>query len=378
MGEIVVGQPKMVIHPRFRLQSGVSFNFDCMSVQLQVGLHLFIWMAGLVFFNLPSLHLTVGYFNSSDGSLLVPSLYGTLFNAIIFYGNWKVLLKHYSLRRFQYYLLLIPLLAIITLIESGLDLYLATLIFPERTLSFVSDFFIDNFLIHFVFFLLPSSGCWIWERWKEGERVQQKLSEEKLKAELAFMRSQINPHFLFNTLNNLFASAYQFGDTKTANNISILADMMRYMLYESTTECVTLKEEFQYLKDYVHLQKMRFDESDDVHIQLTNKVSDPELIRIPPMVFIPFLENAFKHGIRLQERSEVFLEITQNHYGVLNFICKNTLHPDQEIPAFKRKKDAGFGLNNVKNRLQLLFPDKHQLTIQKAENKFKVTLKLEL
>ena len=348
-----------------------------MKNQLFIGIHIAVWVLGYVIINLPQLNLTVGYFHSGDQTLLIPSLYGTLFNAIIFYGNWKKLIPEFPLSTFRYFVYLLGLIFLITVTESWLDKHLAELYFPENQYGFWEDYFTDNLFFHLLFFLAPSYGFYFFERWQNGEKLQQKLREEKLKAELSLLRSQINPHFLFNTLNNLFASAYQYGDTKTADGISILSDLMRYMLYESNAEKVSLEKEIQYLEDYLSLQKMRFSDQDSIQIELNISVDRASDILLPPMLFIPFIENAFKHGISLQEPSEIIIDFKRSKGDALIFNCKNSISPKRKKQD-PLKNSGGFGLENVRERLNLLFPGKHKIDIQQTETEFLVQLELEI
>ncbi len=336
-------------------------------------LHLSIWIYGIILINIPNFNITVGNFDSGDGTLLVPSFYGTLFNAMIFYGNWKFLLKVYGLKQLSYWGLILLGLFSITFLESKIDQLFILERLGDKSIGFWFGIFIDNLFFHIIFFLLPSYGFWSYENYSKIKKEQRWLQEEKLQAELSLMRSQINPHFLFNILNNLFVSAHNFGDTKTANGISNLAEMMRYMLYDSTEDKVPLEKEINYIEDFIELQKFRFSESDEVTIQYTNSIKNGESLRIPPMLFIPFVENAFKHGISLENQSWISIGFAMEQ-NQLVFSCRNSLHRKQTI----QNSHSGFGLKNIKERLKLLYPDQNVLDIQTQDNMYSVLLKLNL
>jgi two-component system LytT family sensor kinase len=201
------------------------------------------------------------------------------------------------------------------------------------------------------------------------ERLQREKETESLKTELSFLRSQVSPHFMFNVLNNIVSLSRTQKDLVEPALIQ-LSELMRYMLYESDEEKVTLAREIEYLNNYINLQKMRF--GDDIHVTIsTNGRFDDYLIE--PMLLIPFVENSFKHGIGLIK--DPFINISvHEHNGVLNFEVTNKYTAQHEV----KDKQSGIGLHNVQRRLKLLYPDKHTLVIDKLNDEFVVNLKLEL
>ncbi|RZS93811.1 sensor histidine kinase [Aquimarina brevivitae] len=337
-------------------------------------LHVIVWVYGLILINIPALELTVGNFEAATNSLLIPSLYGTLCNVFVFYGNWKYLLQRFRLKSITYWLYISIGILVISLIESKVDQWYINTCFPEKTIGFWEGIVVDNLLFHIIFFLLPSYGFWSYENYSIIKKEQQLLQEQKLQAELSLMRSQINPHFLFNVLNNLFASAHKFGDTKTANGISNLAEMMRYMLYDANEQTVPLEKEINYIEDFIELQKLRFSENDRIDITFTNSIDNPEELKIAPMLFIPFVENAFKHGISLESPSEIKIMLSQDGHTLL-FSCKNTITSNNHKSP---DTNSGFGLKNIEQRLKLLYPGRYQLKINKESHSFVSTLRLDL
>jgi two-component system, LytTR family, sensor kinase len=201
------------------------------------------------------------------------------------------------------------------------------------------------------------------------ERLQREKETESLKTELSFLRSQVSPHFMFNVLNNIVSLSRTQKDLVEPALIQ-LSDLMRYMLYESDEEKVTLAREIEYLNNYINLQKMRF--GDDINVSITTQGNFDEYL-IEPMLLIPFVENSFKHGIGLIK--DPFINISvHEHNGVLNFEVTNKFSAQHEI----KDKQSGIGLHNVQRRLKLLYPDKHTLVIEKVNDEFVVNLKLEL
>lgn len=185
------------------------------------------------------------------------------------------------------------------------------------------------------------------------ERMKKALENEKLNAELAFLKSQINPHFLFNSLNNIYSLAYQKSD-KAPEAILKLSEIMRYMLYESNVEKVSLEDEINYLESYIDLQKLRV--KDHVNLELTVHVDNFQH-RVMPMLLISFLENVFKHGITTDEENPIRILVEVQH-GRLHFKAQN------KKSNLNKDKTGGIGMSNLKRRLELGYPDRHSLSLQ--------------
>ncbi|MDN5200976.1 histidine kinase [Fulvivirgaceae bacterium BMA10] len=198
-------------------------------------------------------------------------------------------------------------------------------------------------------------------------------SSQQTKAELAGLKAQINPHFLFNTLNLLYSSALQEKSPKTAQGISQLSDMMRYAVYETREKQVSLKQEIAFIKSYVTLQKKRIAKDPDIKItvQLQEQEEIPELL-VAPMLFIPFIENAFKHGVSYKYPSFIEIRMCSDDNSI-HLITKNSKHPDQ---LTKDQLNTGVGLENTSKRLMLLYPENHSLEIEEKESEYSVKLSL--
>jgi len=188
------------------------------------------------------------------------------------------------------------------------------------------------------------------------------------------LQAQINPHFLFNALNTLYGTALQENAERTSEGIQQLGDMMRFMLHENMQQSISLTREIDYLHHFIALQKLRTQTSPDIVIQseIPDHVGG---LQITPMLLIPFVENAFKHGISLREASHIKITL-QTKGNTLYFDVYNSIHikPDND----PEKGYSGIGLNNLKQRLNLLYPKKHELIIRETANEFFVHLTLEL
>jgi sensor histidine kinase YesM len=203
----------------------------------------------------------------------------------------------------------------------------------------------------------------------KSERKAVKLEVEKLNLERDFLKSQLNPHFLFNTLNNLYGLSLR-KDEHAPEAITQLSEMMRYTLYESNTVLVTLKKELNYLENYVRLEKMRYKQDANIEYEINIEQVNGQMIA--PLITFTFVENAFKYG--LKKRSGGFVKI---HISVADNLFYFSIKNDkQELK--KKTKFGGIGLENVQRRLQLLYPDKHSLSIVEDGNTFSVALSINL
>ena len=223
--------------------------------------------------------------------------------------------------------------------------------------------------IPIVFVAAISTGYGLFNYVVKEERIKQEKQQERLQSELSFLRSQISPHFIFNILNSIVYLIRSKSDLAEPVTIK-LSELMRYMLYESENAQIPLEKELSYLKNYIELQKVRFEE--DVEINLNTEGEATTQI-IEPMLMIPFVENAFKHGVGmvLNPIIDISLETTEKE---LFFTVKNKIAPE-----IRENKDgsSGIGLKNVNRRLELLYPNAHHLDIQNEDGWFIVNLQLQ-
>lgn len=202
--------------------------------------------------------------------------------------------------------------------------------------------------------------------WFRNEKQKETLKQQNLKSELALLRQQINPHFLFNTLNNIYSLVYKKADS-APDSVLKLSSIMRYMLYDSNTDFVDCKEEIDYLTNYIQLEKLRLVNPDKVHFLVEGDCSN---CKIAPMLFIPFIENAFKHGYQKHDIN-FKISFTENK---IELFCSNTISDK----TASKDSCGGIGLLNVKRRLELIYPNKHNLEINELNNIFTVNLTLDL
>ena len=209
---------------------------------------------------------------------------------------------------------------------------------------------------------------------KEEEIYTLKTELGRSDASLNFLKSQINPHFLFNALNTLYGTALQEKAERTGEGIQKLGDMMRFMLQENIEDKIMLSKDVDYLNNYIALQKLRTSTSSEVTIQTQIDEQTDELT-IAPMLLIPFVENAFKHGISLKYPSHIKITL-QTKDNTLYFDVHNSIHLKADHDPEKLK--SGIGLQNVKRRLALLYPNRHELIIRESAREFFIHLTLQL
>ena len=205
------------------------------------------------------------------------------------------------------------------------------------------------------------------KQWYESQQHSRELELRNKTGEIALLRMQINPHFLFNTLNNIHA-LISIDKEKAADALVMLSDIMRYMLYDATTDKVPLDQELQYLESYIALQKMRLIDPNQVRFSVEGDLSGK---MIAPVLLIPFIENAFKHACKEDSRSGIRFSIVTGEKQI-RFASENTCN--DTTGNRQQNKAGGLGLENVKRRLDLLYPGLHQLEITRENNIFRVNL----
>ncbi len=227
----------------------------------------------------------------------------------------------------------------------------------------------DNIIPHFFLVIAGAAIKFMFDQINLQKQMAE-MAKEKAEAELSFLKSQINPHFLFNSLNSVYFSI----DKNNENARVILhkfSEMLRYQLYETNGEKIPIEKELVYLKDYVDLQKLRKDENYSVTFNCSPDVKE---FSIEPLILIPFVENAFKHiSNRSGQLNYIKLDMTKDN-GTFKFNIENS----KENESLKNTQNSGIGLSNVKRRLELLYPGKYELAINETEDTYKVKFELKI
>lgn len=349
-----------------------------------VFLHLFSW---IILFILPNylLYIDSGHDKFPDIIFLIISFTQILAYAVVFYVNYFWLIPHFFFKnkKWIYFLSVIVLIIGIGFLfdlsrsdgpprnrpplssETNLLLQPENEPRPHRSMKRPTY---DYFLISIIL-----SGFGLGLRFSEklvkNESQRKEAEKEKANSELALLKSQVSPHFFFNTLNNIY-SLVQINSEDGQKAILQLSKLMRYLLYESDQGNTMMSSEINFMKNYIELMKLRISNKVEINISFPDKYDD---IIIPPLLFIPFIENAFKHGISYREPSYVRIEM-KIEVGKVLFKCNNSLKKNEETLL----SDSGIGLENVKKRLTLLFPDAHSLSIEHTSESYNVNLTIDV
>ena len=337
-----------------------------MKIRWQIFVHIISWLLLIAFFVV----LVNNETKLAVNDLLVLFLLYPLINFSLFYLNFLLLIPRF-LDKKRYWLYIITASAAV--IIYGFGKYGVALIFKQYVLMRMKghvvgfgSYFLSTVFTSLIFIFLSTVLKFTID-WFLNERVQRDLENQRLSAELAFLKSQINPHFLFNSLNSIYSLAYQRSET-TPEAILKLSEIMRYMLYECNDNKVDLSKELQYLKNYIDLQKIRFADKAYIDFKIKGEIDQQQ---IAPLLLIAFIENAFKHGVANNPLTPIHLSIEVNGKH-LQFFIQNKKHNNNRDP------EGGIGLNNVNRRLNLLYPGKYNLNIIDSTNSYTVELSLVL
>ena len=285
----------------------------------------------------------------------------------LFYINYSYLIpKYLSKKKYWFYGIACVLVGAVSLV-----LYVFHAIFIDWHLG--TDNYFLNDRIHYLpyhglqvfFYLLISTGAKFTSDWFKNQQLKEELQKEKICSELAQLKYQINPHFLFNTFNNIY-SLVNKKSPFASEAILKLSDIMRYLLSENNNKIVSLEKEIEYLNSFIELQKLRLKYPNIVKFNCTGNIKSVE---IAPLILLPFIENAFKHGEITEENSFIQFNL-KSEDNFIDFISRNL------ITKNKIDRTQGIGLKNVKRRLELLYPDNHILQIKQDNGIFDVYLKI--
>lgn len=281
--------------------------------------------------------------------------------------NYVLLPKlFYQKKRIKFALAVIALLGIVIVLE---ELVLEQIYFPDtRGKCFPGVFFSLAEIVPVMVVFVGFKFAWdINTKQREVEELQSSIKE----SELQFLKSQINPHFLFNNLNNLYAYAIE-NSPKTPSLIVELSAVLRYMLYDCKEDFVPLQKELNHIQSFINLNELQIENRGDIQFKV-NEI--PNNFKIAPLILIMFIENAFKHSTASQsDNIFIYTDINVTKKGELTFNCVNSFLPNTNTDSLAK----GIGLQNVEKRLELLYPGAHELLIREEKNVYHITLTLQL
>lgn len=321
----------------------------------RIAYHLYFW---IFFFGLT--FLSSGAKKEILTDRIVQSLEYIAFLIVPVYIHFLILDRFFYKRKYVLYIL-----SLFTILFSWG--YLLDRFFYQRHMD---KSHLTSAIVMIFFMLLITTSFKVLADSVKQRFLMQQIEAKQVQTELRLLKAQINPHFLFNTLNNLFGMARK-QDPQTADGISGLSHLMRYMIYESNVDLISLEKEIQQINRLIELQKLRFAKDDDIQIEFAVE-GEAAKVQIPPMLLIPFVENAFKHGISLSAPSFVRIHLNVDE-DKQEFSVSNSKHSRSEN---KEDTKLGIGLKNVSRRLELLYPENHELAISDGEKVFEVRLVL--
>jgi two-component system LytT family sensor kinase len=331
--------------------------------------------------------LTIGSFSQTANNILfspysIKFFFYVVFQAIGVYFNLYFLIPRFleKGRYVQYIgLLVLTMLCTAILIVPG---YYVSAWLSGYTLKELYNVNPENYAFFFQMNTFPSTvasmtlgmSVKLTKNWIKARRREQSLEKEKLETELKFLKSQFNPHFLFNTINSIFVLIHK-NPMMASESLAKFSDLLRYQLYECNEQQIPLEQELTYLENFIELEKLR---QDDGNFKLTIQFEQPYSgdLSIAPFVLMPFIENAFKHVSQRKDqtnwiRMNLRFDKQQLYFTITNSI--SVINNSSELMAY-----SGIGLKNVKRRLDLIYPEGHDLRIEKDSEHFEVTLRLDL
>jgi sensor histidine kinase YesM len=333
-----------------------------------IAIHALVWILLLV---IPYV-TTDQVFNSfAPGSGIKYLLLCCMVSAVLimtFYFNFLFLIPRYLLKEkyWLYFLLLLLTIALVLLMTGSIFFF--SDFNPEKLakLNPAIEKIIPVIIINAVsIWLLTIISSVVWAAYNRLKQAE----SEKLSAQIASLKSQINPHFLFNTLNNIYATAIDTAPI-AADMVDKLSGMMRYTMKDTQQDFVLLEDEINYIDNFIALQKLRLDRS--VKLDYSTLQYVPSL-QIAPMLLIPFIENAFKHGVNAEQKSNINIALTINKTELRLSVVNNKVNVQRDI-----SEGSGLGITNTWHRLNLIYPSKHLLVINDTEKEFSVSLHINL
>jgi two-component system, LytTR family, sensor kinase len=308
-------------------------------------------------------------------SLWVPTI-------IFFYVNYFILIPNFLTRKkFLIYSLCIAGMLLFTLflgemVRPSYEFSPRITSIPPQTpmdaIRHKPDFFMPfrglrNLTSCFLFLAIGTS-IKVTEQWYSNEKQRKEMENQKLTAELSFLKSQINPHFFFNTLNSIYSLAISKSE-KTPEAIIKLSELMRFIIYESEKNLVPLKRELDYISNFVELQRLRLMSNISVVYQIHGDFNNKH---IEPLILLPFIENAFKHGIDSTKTCVISIIVVISEIDLLLIVENPIVQPSMK----EKEESSGIGLNNSKKRLELIYAQNHQLKISQNNDRYRVELNI--
>jgi sensor histidine kinase YesM len=344
----------------------ISFNKN-QSIN-RIFLHILFWLVSYFIFS--------QIFKISDEVTRIDYIFSGLFHVSLLFGvyiNIVLLMpKLFSKKKYLIYFIALVATIFLSIILNLITFdWLADIVFPDY--YFVSHFDFLEIGMFIVIYILITTLLKLSQSWFELQEVNKRITrieKENIKSELNALKAQINPHFLFNSLNVIYSQAIKKSN-KTPNAIIQLSDILRYVIYDSTKDKVSIKTEIKLIEDYIELQKFRIDTTSSIKFE--HKLQD-ENCKISPMLLLPLVENSFKHGIKGElDHTFVNIKLETNINNIL-FEIENNKGIGETV---ENDGNSGIGIANIRQRLNLLYTNKHKFEIEETTTIFKVKMILD-
>ncbi len=317
---------------------------------------------------LSSYKVIKSFASATDNISLVPVITLSLILIILFYFNYFILIPKFLLvKKYLFYVSTLVLTIVTAFVLSGIFLNLFK--FDPGKMANINPVLVKiepiikaNTFLMLIISIIASIALTINNHLRQTEK-------EKLSAQISSLKSQINPHFLFNTLNNIYATAID-KSPQTADMVERLSEMMRYTMKETQNDFVPLDEEINYINNFIELQKLRLESKIKFEYTIEGEFAG---LQIAPMLLIPFVENAFKHGVNSEQNSSIRINIKANESELHFLVANNKVNTQSDSIEHN-----GLGIENTKHRLSLIYPSRHLLAIKETENDFTVSLHINL
>lgn len=292
-----------------------------------------------------------------------------LFHALVAYFNNDYLIPRLLLAR-NYLLYILSLGLAIVSVCFPLSIVVHIVVENEELQTLIwSDSFFLFLIINVIFTVITTMVLKLVKQWYSDQKTTKDLQQEQLQTELKFLKSQINPHFLFNSLNNLYALTLSKSDS-APEVVLRLSNILRYILYESNEGYVSVRKEMEHVKDYVAVEKLRLGMGVSIDIDIDDAIQDDP---VEPMLFLTLVENAFKHSEDiLPEKRFIRIHAKSLDTG-FRFLIENTFSPSK-----RDSETGGIGLENIKKRLNLIYPNQHDIKSSTADGVYRVDLIIKL
>lgn len=339
-----------------------------MRIVLHIGFWVLIWlwMTTVYLYDIADLESFL-QFNLMRLPVIIAATYAVIH--FVVYKNLVASPPRYT-RAALLFLLIFLTASVLDRFISGTMISIPTLLGKTLSYSFINPLpILKNTFLLFSILGMTTAVQFYYYTHQQQKKIHA-LEEEKLKTELSFLRSQINPHFLFNIFNNMYSLASRNGQEELAKALSGISGLMRYLTYESNVPFVPVHKEVQLLQSFIELQRLRIGESDEALINFKTE-GDLNHSYVAPVLLLPLVENAFKHGLEPGQPTLIDISLSVDNNQLI-FNVKNRIHATTE------KTVGGLGLDNLKKRLHNIYPGKHLMEITKEKDIFKVHLSIHL